>query len=121
MLEIYYKTTKVKKQVKLKKIRDGAWIDIKKANETDLKKLIDITGLSYLDLQDSLDPHELSRIERIGDNTIIFVRSPKQYHDASDLIHTDLLTIVITSQYFITISASENKIIKNIFCSSRRG
>jgi magnesium transporter len=114
MLEIYYKTTKVKKQVKLKKIRDGAWIDIKKANETDLKKLIDITGLSYLDLQDSLDPHELSRIERIGDNTIIFVRSPKQYHDASDLIHTDLLTIVITSQYFITISASENKIIKNM-------
>jgi len=113
MLEIYYKTTKVKRQAKLKKLRDGAWIDVKKANEIDLKKIADITGLSFLDLKDALDPHELPRIERVGENIIIFVRSPKMHHDARDLIHTDLLTIIITSQYFITICASENKIIKN--------
>jgi len=114
MLNIYYKTTKIKKQTKVQKIRDGVWIDIKKATEDDLKKISKITGLTYLDLKDSLDTHELPRIERIGDKIIIFVRNPKEYNETNDLIHTDLLTIIISNQYFITISASENKIVKDI-------
>lgn len=114
MLEIYYKTTKVKKQSKLKKIRDGVWIDVKRANEIDLNKIADITGLNFLDLQDSLDPHELPRIERAGSNVIIFIRSPRKHYDQSDLMHTDLLTIIITNQYFITISATESYTVKKM-------
>lgn len=114
MLELYYKTTKVKKQAKLKKIRDGVWVDVKNANEIDLEKIVDITGLDYLDLKDSLDPHELPRIERVGSNIIIFIRVPKDHYDKNNLIHTDLLTIVITDKYFITISATENKIVKKM-------
>jgi len=114
MLNIYYKTTKIKKQQKLKTIRDGAWIDIKKANKDDLRKITEITDLNYLDLKDSLDPHELPRIERVKDNIIIFVRSPKKHYHASDITRTDLLTIILTDKYFISISATENKIVKKI-------
>lgn len=114
MLDIYYKTTKIKKLSRLNTVREGVWIHINKANEYDLVKISKLTGLAYLDLQDSLDPHELPRIERIGENIIVFVRIPKVQADSKDLMHTDLLSIIITKQFFITISASENKTIKNI-------
>lgn len=89
----------------------GTWINIEDATTEDLAKVSALTRLDVADFHDSLDSYEIPRIERQEGNTILFVRSP----DPDDTENfTELLTIIISEKYIITISASKNKIISRL-------
>lgn len=111
MLDIYFKTIKDKIFKKITSDRVGTWINVEDATLDDLERISELTGLDLADFHDSLDNYEIPRIERQEVNTIIFVRSP----DPDDQENfTELLTIIISEKYLITISASKNKIITRL-------
>ncbi len=119
MINIYFKPAKSKGFKKISEVRDGAWINIEDAEEKDLDFVAKITGLNKQDLEDCLDPHELPRIERQeGNNTIIFIRSPRKSDKEEDLLHTHPLTIIINDKYFITSSITKSRTISSIFKKS---
>ena len=113
MLDIYYKSTKDSSFKKSKSIRDGAWINVNNAQKEDLEKIVKLADLDYADLQDTLDPYELPRIERHEGSVIIFMRNPRD-KTKDEFLYTQPLTIVITNKHFITITISQNKIIETI-------
>ncbi|HOC53508.1 MAG TPA: CorA family divalent cation transporter [Candidatus Pacearchaeota archaeon] len=112
MIEIYFKDIKKEKLEKIKDIRDGCWINIENVKEDDLKYVLELTGLDMFDLDDVLDPYELPRIEREGENIIVFVRDAQE--EKQEDIYTNLLTLIVTPRYFFTISPSSNKTINSM-------
>ena len=107
MIEIYFKTIKDKKYKRIKEMRAGAWISVENATSEDLEQIAEITGLSSHDLQDTIDNFEVSRIERQEEGILLYVRTP----DNVSGLHTQILTIITTDKYLITISPYKNKII----------
>src|SRR3990167_6813259 len=107
MIEIYFKTIKDKKYKRIKEMRAGAWISVENATSEDLDQIAEITGLSSHDLQDTIDNFEVSRIERQEEGILLYVRTP----DNVSGLHTQILTIITTDKYLITISPYKNKII----------
>lgn len=109
MITIYFNTAKRTKLQVIDDARHGSWIHVTNATNTDLQTIANLTGLSLADIDDSLDPLETPRIEYHDDVVIIFMRQPiTQGH-----IHTETLTIIVTNQYFITISPSKEEFIED--------
>lgn len=113
MLDIYYKNAKDNNFKKTKLLRDGVWINVNNAQKEDLENIVKLTDLDYADLQDSLDPYELPRIERHDASVIIFIRNPKN-KNKDEFLYTQPLTIIITNKYFITINISQNNILESV-------
>lgn len=111
---MYYSTAHSSKINKIKKIRDGAWLNLVNTDHNDLEKIAELSNLSVMDLQDSMDIHELPRIERQKDSLIVFVRIPKDQNAKDDFLYTQSMTFVITARFFITISPTDNPVIKSI-------
>ncbi len=112
MKKIWFKTIKGKNFKQIDKPKTGAWIYYDHINEKVLDEVSRLAKIDQTDLKDSLDIYELPRIEREGNVTILFVRVP----DKSDKhLHTSLLTIVITPNYFITLSRRRLQILEEIF------
>jgi len=114
MIEIFFKDIKKEKLEKIDKLRDGCWINIERAVNGDLEYIAEITGLQIADLEDVLDQYELPRIEREGENIILFVRDIATNQGDS---YTSPLAIIITSRYFITASVSKNKTIAGMIAN----
>jgi len=110
MYSIYYRSTKDTKLKKLDKIRHGSWVNVDNATEDDIRYVCEITNLAYDDVDDALDSQEIPRIEKKGKSVLIFLRNPTPETDG---FHTQLLTIVITPEYFISISPQTNSIVES--------
>lgn len=110
MLDFYYKTTKDDEFHNIDQPREGCWVHVDLASIEDLNQIAQLTGLEYSDLQDCLDKYELPRIERIKDHLIIFIRYPND-HDAG--FYTSVLTIILSSKFFITISPLRSPFIQS--------
>ena len=110
MYSIYYRSTKDTKLKKLDKIRHGSWVNVDNATEDDIRYVCEITNLAYDDVDDALDSQEIPRIEKKGKSVLIFLRNPAPETDG---FHTQLLTIVITPEYFISISPQTNSIVES--------
>lgn len=109
MIGIYFKTLKDRKFKKVDSYRAGSWVNVEEATEEDLREIARITGLEYADLQDALDVYEVPRIERQeGKNILVFVRNPKS---EDSYLYTEVLTIIFTPKYLVTISPKKNKVI----------
>ncbi len=108
MIEVYFKTIKDRKFKKIDTVRAGCWINVENTTEQDLAKLAELTGLNMHDLQDSLDNYEVPRLERQEEGILMYVRTPES---SVGELHTELLTIVITDKYLITISKDKNRVI----------
>jgi len=110
MINIYFKTIRDKKFKKVDQFRVGSWINVEDATVEDLEKIAELSDLEYFDLQDSLDNYELPRIERQDDKTLIFIRNPAEKSE----LYTQVLTIVLSKKYLITISPGKNEIISSL-------
>lgn len=115
-MQIYFKTRMGKALKKINSLRDGAWLNIEQAQQKDLEEVVKLTNLDYADLADVLDPYELPRIERHGQTVIIFLRTPKE-RNSREILYTQLLAIVLTEKYFITISPEKNDLVNFILNS----
>ena len=92
-------------------ICSGAWIYAKDATSDDLNQISELTGLELSHIRDSLDKYELPRVERIGDNTLFFIRHPEELEFG---LYTATLTIITTDSYVIAISPHKSDIIEQI-------
>jgi len=92
-------------------MRPGSWINVVAATSEDLSQVSEITGLQISDLQDTMDRYELPRVERQEEGVIIYTRYPT---DDNDEIATELMTIIITEKYLITISPTKNSLVDGL-------
>jgi magnesium transporter len=113
MIQKYYKEYKQDKLTEIDEYKPGSWLNVENATEEDLEKVDELTeDLTSLDLKDALDDYEVPRIERHeGSTLLIFIRNPSQ---EIPNFHTENLTLVLTEEYFITISSRKNKILEEI-------
>src|SRR3990172_13317445 len=111
MIEYYFKTTREENFISLTEPKEGCWVHVDEATGSDLDEICRLTGLEISDVQDSLDRYEIPRIEKINHHTIIFTRHPIE-HDVAVGLYTSTLTMILTSQYFITISPQRNALIR---------
>lgn len=118
MLKIYFKTAKGRRIEKIGNIRDGVWINVSSLEHDDLERIVSLTDLDLLDLQDAMDLHELPRMERHNKTLVFFVRIPREQIDDREIIHTTPITFIITDKYFISLSLFEDKVIKDIMKNS---
>ncbi len=112
MIEYYFKTVEEENFLSIPAPKEGCWIHVDEASGTDLDEICSLTGLDIADVQDSLDRYEIPRIEKIGSNTLIFTRHPVE-HDVAVGLYTSTFTMILTSQYFITISPQKNHLIRS--------
>lgn len=111
MVSIYYKTLKDKKFKKVSEVKPGSWINVDYATKEDLDKISEMTGVQTADIKDSLDKYELPRVERQEEGFIIYTRYPT---DEDSELYTELMTIILTEKYLITISTTKNHFIESM-------
>ncbi len=93
------------------------WIMAENANSEDLKSIAETLEIDWDDIQDSLDMMEIARIERIErDVFVVYARFPVQMEKIG--IYTGTLTIIISKDYFVTISPITCQIVQQILSSS---
>lgn len=112
MLQIFFKTIKSKNFSKAARIRLGSWINLENPSKAELMDIAQLINLKYEDIRDSHDIHEIPRLERKDHKLIVFVRCPS--HDQNDDrqgLYTKTLTLIVTREYFITISPNRNELI----------
>lgn len=112
MIEYYFKTAKEENFLSIPSPKEGCWIHLEEATAADLETICHLTGLDMADVQDSLDRHEIPRIEKINGHTLIFTRHPIE-HDIGIGLYTLTFTMILTSHYFITISPQKTGFVHN--------
>lgn len=90
---------------------EGCWIHVDTASPEDLHQITKLTGIEYNDLRDSLDKFEIPRIEKIGENIIVFTRHPIPVRESG--LFTTTFTVILTKKYFITICPSISSLVQN--------
>jgi magnesium transporter len=112
MIEYYFKTAKEENFISLPSPKDGCWIHVDEATSGDLDEICELTGMEPTDLHDCLDRYEIPRVEKIGNQVMIFTRHPIE-HDIAVGLYTSTLTMILTKHYFITISPQKNQLIRS--------
>ncbi|MBD3362466.1 hypothetical protein GF362_01995 [Candidatus Dojkabacteria bacterium] len=111
MIEIIYRSTKDKEIQELDEFRVGSWINIKNPTEEEIEQVSELISLKFYDLQDSLDLYEIPRMEAHKEAILFFLRTPNL--NKKSLLHTEAVTIIVSNEYFITISPKESSLIEN--------
>jgi len=119
-MEIFYKGIKGERLEKIDSLKDGCWINIEEATSEDIEFVTKTTGLETADIEDALDMYELPRIEREGDNIILFIRDAQEQDHDKDDTYTIPLTVIVGSKYLITISPVKSKTIRSMIDSGLR-
>lgn len=117
MITTYFKSLRDPVFQKISDFKPGAWIHVEEASVEDLDKIMDLTDIDFVDLKDSLDKYEVPRIEHDEDNILIFTRHPT---DIETGLYTLTLTILITPNYFVTITPQTSSVINRILQSNLR-
>lgn len=111
MMNIFLKKNNQTQINRIKKVIPGSWVDIDYATKEELQLVADLVDIELKDLTDVLDEYEVPRLERHDKTTILFLRTPEEEDDG---VYTEILTIIISPKYFITISSKKNDLIKNL-------
>ncbi len=93
------------------KPKEGCWIHVEKADKEDLEQICELTGLHKADIIDSLDRHEIPRVEKGPGFVLLFIRHPVEQERH---LHTISLLIALTEHYFVTIAPSKSFIVNEI-------
>ncbi len=115
MIESYFKTLRDASFSKVEDFRPGSWINVSNATPQDLDKIVEVTGIEFHDLNDSLDKYEVPRIEHEESNILIFTRHPSVIEMG---LYTQTLTIVLTPHHLITISPQKSDVVESILHGS---
>ncbi len=123
MIEIYKKTIKDLKSVKIENIEKGSWISVIDPGKNELEHLIKQMSLDSTILEDGLDENEISRI-KIEDNIFyLIIRFPME--DSGSIITLPLL-ILVTEENILTLCKKDNNIVSKFaenkipFCTTQK-
>lgn len=108
MIHIYYKDESDDLFEEISQPKDGCWIHVEEATTADINQISELIGLEYTDIYDCLDRYEIPRIERIKEHVLIFTRHPS---DLESGLYTTTYTIILTKNYFITISPQKSHLV----------
>lgn len=111
MLSFYSKIDNQDSFTQITSIRDDCLIISEEATLQDLQSICQLTNLHLADISDSLDLHELPRMEKIQNYLIVFTRHPIEQVGH---LHTIPLTILLSNSYSIIISPSKSALIKDL-------
>ena len=115
MLEIYFKNAHNHTFERIEDFRPGSWIYAKEAKAEDLAAIAELTGIEVQEFKDCLDRYELPRVEKLGDNTIVFIRHPSEVEHG---LYTNTLTLVMTHSFVIAVSPDRSEIIEHLLEAS---
>ncbi len=108
MIHIYYKEETEDQFEVISQPKDGCWIHVEEASTADINQISELIGLEYTDIYDCLDRYEIPRIERIKEHVLIFTRHPSEQESG---LYTATYTIILTKNYFITISPQKSRLV----------
>lgn len=115
MIEIYFKTVRDTSFKRIQDFRAGSWIYVHGATLEELTKVAEIAGVDVDDIRDSLDKYEMPRIEKIGDNILLFIRHPS---DVEFGHYTATLTMILTNNFVIAISPTRSETVEHLLLSN---
>jgi len=115
MLEIYLKTTRDNEFNRIQDVCSGCFIYVKQANLEDLDKINHLVSHEIGDIHGSIDKYEVPRVEKHGDNLLLFTRHPGEQETG---LYTEPLTLILTENYLIAITPYINPIIENVLLSN---
>jgi magnesium transporter len=101
MLEFYLKTKNDTEFRQGSEFCPGCLVYVKQATAEDLEKINQAVHQEIGDIFGSLDKYEIPRIEKHADNFLLFIRHPSEQEKG---LHTEPLTLILTSDYLIAIS-----------------
>ncbi len=93
MTTIYFKTSDQTKLTERKRLSADSWVRLVTPNDQELESLAEKLNLKLGHLQDALDPLEVPRLEREGDQLYLYTRVP--YEDGSAMTTVPLLVILV--------------------------
>ena len=111
MIEILFKSLRDNGIKTLDAYKPGSWINVINPDAAEMEKIAADLKLDLYTIKDALDPYETSRVEREEGTDYIFVRIPIK---VLEQIYTVPLLIVITPDYFITISKEPLEVIDRL-------
>jgi len=115
MIEIYFKTIRDNEFKRIHDFRPGSWIYLHGTSLDELTKIAEVSGIDIDDLRDSLDKYEMPRIERIGDNILLFIRHPSDIEYGH---YTATLTMILTNNFVIAISPTRSETVEHLLLSN---
>lgn len=115
MIHIYYKEESDDHFEEISQPKDGCWIHVEEATTADINQISELIGLEYTDIYDCLDRYEIPRIERIKEHVLIFTRHPAEQESG---LYTATYTIILTKNYFITISPQKSRLVEILLSQS---
>jgi len=111
MITIYFKDEYDETFHTLDEPSPGCWIHVNEATTSDVVKIAKYIDVDYTDIHDCLDKYEIPRIERLNDHILIFTRHPSSQEMG---LQTSTLTLILTDDYFITISPHKNQLLDRL-------
>jgi len=112
MLQVYYKNIKEKKLKNIPEIRKGCWIYLEEPTPEELKFLTNNLNVDKTLIKDVLDPYEVPRLEKDGNNIYVFTRYAA---DHKEIAHTAPILIIVHTDYFITIAKERINCLDKLF------
>lgn len=111
----FYKTVE-NKLIMLPQEEEGCWISVINPTQEEVEYLTDHLGFDSGFVSASLDEEEASRVEKEDDQTFVVVDVPYRVEDEEATITyiTIPLGIIITPNYFVTISSAKTAVIDEI-------
>lgn len=117
MIKKYYTDIETNKTIKTNEYKKGCWINLIAPSEKEIKEVCERINIKEDFIRYSLDYEEKARIDKEGDDTILFIVDiPILERENDTEIYTTMPIgmIVVRDDYFITVSLKENEIIKEI-------
>ena len=111
MIKIYYRSTKHTPFQILEKPKRGAWIAVESPTVDELEQLAEQYQLDLGHLNDAIDPDEVPRTEKEGEQTYIFTRVPVT---SGESLSTRTILFIITKQYIFTVSTDHFSLFEKI-------
>ncbi len=103
-IQFYFKAEGDSTFTLLNEPKNGCWIHLPYATQEKLEKLALLINIPVSELIDSLDPFEIPRLEEHLENVIVYTRHPSEQEVG---FYTSTLTLVVTRDYFVTISSED--------------
>lgn len=105
MIRYYYKNLRAKKPTELEAYKPGCWVHVQSPDAGEVDFLTNRFKLDPGHIEDALDPDEMPRLEKEGEQTYIFIRYA--YTNARGELSTAPLLFVVGPELLITISNGE--------------